>query len=377
MATTGAPRSSRALGASETETETGDGARALGADDAAPGPSPDETGEVLAAVEEQKPRHRIAVLRWQFAWLWWIPLIAAVTEVLSFVASQSRVVPDEDWQAAGEYVRERFEERDAVAAAPEWADPLMRRELGDLMTVADVGRSDTARYERLWALTIRGHEPAEAPRREPAIDEDFGRVRVRMWELGPSLVLYDFVEHIRDAEVTLRKDGQWLQCPWRRTGFPYAGGLNSGALWPDERFVCPAADWLWVGPTVQEDLHLQNHYCVWQHPPGGDDPMRSTFRDVPLGERVVLYAGIFYGNENTLDHGPVHVTVKVGEEQVGRLTHNDGDGWKRMEVWTRTPVEARRDPEARGDVSIEVTAPNPHVRTLCWAAAVERGTREP
>jgi hypothetical protein len=326
-------------------------------------------------VVEATPRHRFALLRWQFAWLWWIPLVAAAVEIVSFVVSQERVVTDADWRGAGAYVREHFAEGDIIVAAPEWADPLMRRELGDLMTLADAGRSDTARYERLWALTIRGHEPQDAPDREPAFDQTFGRVRVRMWELGPSLVLYDFVAKIREAEVAIHKEGRWLECPWRRTGFPYPGGLNSGALWPDERFMCPASDWLWVGPTVQEDLNLENHYCVWQHPPGGDDPMRSVFHDVPLGERIVLYAGIFYGNENTLDKGPVIVTVKVGDEQVGRLTHNDGDGWKRMEIATRSPAEARRDPEARGDVTIEVTAPNPHVRTLCWAGAVERGTR--
>jgi hypothetical protein len=105
-------------------------------------------------------------------------------------------------------------------------------------------------------------------------------------------------------------------------------------------------------------------YCVWQHP-AGTEPIRASFADVPLGERLVLYGGLYYEHKRNLEHGPVSVAVRVDGEEIGRMTHADGDGWKRMEASTQRAGRPRRE---RGTVTIEVTAPNPHLRSLCWAA---------
>jgi hypothetical protein len=293
---------------------------------------------------------------------WWLVFLGlAAAELIGHWVVRARVVPDEDWARAAAVVRAEHRPGDLIVAAPEWADPLVRRELGDRISLEDAGRSDLAQHERLWVLSIRGHRPEVAPDAPPTLNRQVGRVRVLRWDLEPSPVLYDFTEHVEEARVTIRAGGEDRPCPWRRTGRPRGGGLGAGPITPGERHVCdPRRGWLWVGTTILDDLDLRPRYCIWQHP-AGPEPIRATFPDVPLGERLVLYGDLYYEHERHREHGPVHVAVRVNGEVVGRMVHRDGDGWKRM-------VAATGGRGARGEVTVEVTAPNPHLRTFCWAA---------
>ena len=309
--------------------------------------------------------------------VWWLfPFILAVVEVGSFATTQSRVVSGDDWKRAGEFVRESFDsERDVAIVAPDWARPLALNALAEAASVAGAGRSDLAGYERVWALTSRGHDPSGLDvRRRPAVEHWFGRVRLRRWDLGASTVRYEFIEHIREAEVHLVQGGLERECPWRRTGFPYGGGVLQGPMVPGERFVCPSHPWLWVGRTVQEDLELQTRECIWQHPQG-NEPVRATFRDVPLGERLVFYGGIYHGHEHAKEGGPIYADIRVDGRSLARFTHEDGNGWGRLEVETRPPEEAQKEPNAIGVVTVDVTAPIPHLRTFCWTATIRSGSR--
>lgn len=296
--------------------------------------------------------------------VWLIFLALAVVEVVAHVVVQARVVERDDWERAAERVRAEWQEGDLIVVAPEWADPLLRQHLGDLITLEDAGRSDLAQYRRMWALSIRGHRPREAPDAAPEYDEQVGPVRVLRWALPGDAVLYDFTEHVPDARVSMVQGGRETPCRWIESGRARGGGLGAGPITPAERHACdPRRPWLWVGATVQDDLDLRPRYCVWQHP-AGEEPIRATFEDVPLGERLVLYADLYYEHERHEEHGPVHVAAFVDGEEIGRMIHADGDGWKRMVAST----QQGKAQEARGDVTIEVTAPNPHLRSLCWSA---------
>lgn len=297
---------------------------------------------------------------------WWLAfLVLAAIEVGGHFVLQSRVVPDADWERAAARVRQDHRPGDLIVVAPSWADPLLRRELGDLISLEDAGRSDLAQYRRLWALSIRGHRPAEAPDAPAEIVEQFGRVLVLRWPLTHDAeVLYDFTEHVEDAAVTLRRGDADVPCRWSVTR-PRAGGLGGGAAAPAARHDCdPRRPWLYVAATIQDDLELRPRYCVYQHP-AGTEPIRATFSDVPLGDELVLYGDIYYEHERDLEHGPVVVTVEIDGETAGQMTHRDGDGWKRMVASTRPLGGGER---RRGEVTIEVTAPDPHLRTFCWAA---------
>ncbi|MDQ3033851.1 MAG: hypothetical protein M3Y87_15650 [Myxococcota bacterium] len=296
---------------------------------------------------------------------WWLLLLGvAAIEVVGHFVVQSRVVPASDWDAAAAHVRAQWAEGDAVTVAPRWADPLMREAMGDRVDVATVGRSDLAAYRRLWSLSIRGHRASDAPPDAPDAAWQFGRVRLERWDLPQDeTVLYDFVDHVEDAQVAILEPDGARECRWTRSGRPSGGGLGSGPITPGERHVCdPRRPWLWVGATVEEDLEMLPRRCIWQHPPGAE-PVRASWTDVPLGESIVLYGGLWWEHERTMDGGPVDVVVRVDGQEVGRLTHTDGDGWKRIEA--AVPELLRG---GRGRVDVEVSAPSPHLRTLCWAA---------
>jgi hypothetical protein len=302
---------------------------------------------------------------------WWAAVLAvAVVEVVAHATIRSRVPSEGDWRAAASHVREHHQPSDAIVVAPSWADPLLRLSLGDRISFAAAAPSDLEGNERLWIVSIRGARSEWAPDRPADESARFGRVTVERWDLGPSNVVYDFVDNVQNAEVQWVQGGRSTACTWRST-FATGGNLGAGPLTPADRFVCPGArPWIWVGATVTEDLDLKPRHCIWQHP-AGVEPVRATFRDVPLGEAMTFFGGIYYEHERMRENGPVEARVYVGGELVGHMTHRDGDGWKRMAIDPRgTPA----GDVTRADVTVEVTARAPHLRTFCWSA---RMLREP
>lgn len=292
-------------------------------------------------------------------------VVVPAAELAAGATQRAALVEVDDWRRAAARVRPALRPGDAVAAAPGWADPMLRRVLGDAMPPVVVGRSDLAPFERLWVLSIRGADAPDAPAAAPALDERVGPVRVRRWDLGPSPVRADLVARLDGAQVTLGD----RPCPRRTDARLPPGGLGAGPMPPRDRFVCdPGRPWLWVGETVTEDLDLAPRRCVWQHP-AGEEPVRVALPDVPLGDRLVLYAGLYYEHERMRTGGPVHVRLLLDGRPLAALVHRDGDGWKRLEAAT-----PGRD-GTRGRLTVEVTAPDPHLRSLCWAGSTRAGPR--
>ena len=292
----------------------------------------------------------------------WIALLGfALFEVGAHAVTRMRVPTPQDFHEAASFVRRRMQPRDLIAGAPAWADPLLREALGDRIDLAMAGRSDSAAYERLWALSIRDAQVREAPPGAPELERRFGEVLVRRWSLGASTVRYDFVEHAMQAAVSVLSGGDGRACRLRHFGPPRGGGLGVGFLPPVQRFDCDRSTW--VGPVVLEDLDLQPRYCLMNAAPR-DRPLRVTFFDVPLAKRFVLYGGLYYERERMRRGAPAHVRVLIDGRLAGQMTHVDGDGWKRLEF--ATPSTARS-----GQVAIDVIAPDR--RSFCWAATTREG----
>jgi len=298
---------------------------------------------------------------------WSLVVLVVLVELVGHVAIQVRVPPDSDWAEAAAFVRTSLAPKDTVVAAPGWADPLVRRELGDVMSFNMAGMSDLAPFERLWALSIRGHLPELAPARAPDFERVFGQVRVMRWDLGRSQVLYDFVDHVEEASADFDEGGRRRVCE-KRHGPSSPGGLSTGPSVPHERFVCdPQRPWLWVGATVMEDLSLAPRYCVHEHPIG-PTPFRVSFPNVPLGDRLVVYAGLFSEHERMQEWPDIRVRVLADGREIANMNHQDGEGWKRLEALT--------EPGLAPEVTFEVTCPVPHYRTFCWSATTRSGSTE-
>jgi hypothetical protein len=296
------------------------------------------------------------------AWVWlWIAALA-LFELVAHPLIRAAVPSDESWERASAFVRERFEPGDRIVAAPHWADPIVRNHLGDLSSLRAAAPPDTGGFDRLWELGIRG---ATTRTDTATLEVSFDDVEVRMWPLRAPRVIYDFVEELRDARVEILRDGMPRSCPWTRAR-PDPGGLERGPMRPAERFVCdPKRPWLWVGPTVLADLELHPRRCIWQHP-AGPEPLRTIFEDVPLGDRLVVRAGIDYQVARERRRAPVSLTLVIDEEVVGELVHHDGEGWSGVEIDTSD----RNGQRAR--VRFETRASDPTARLFCYSASTQQ-----
>jgi hypothetical protein len=301
-------------------------------------------------------------------WAWVLLLVVPCVELAAHARVVSGVASDAEWQRAAAFVRSEFRAGDLITVAPSWADPTLRLHLGASITLAMAGRSDDSAFERAWVLSLRGEHAALEARGKLELEQDFGRVHVARYALGKSPVLYDFVSQWRTAKPTITRRTREEDCVLREDGVPRGAGLGKGVLYPlEERFDCDARKpWLFIGPVVLEDLSLEPRYCLWQHPQG-NAPVSMTFTNVPLGDELVFYGGLYYEHERMRDHGPVRADVFVEGVKRGSLTHRDGEGWKRMSVATNTGNAA-----THGTVRIEVTAPDPDKRSFCWSASTRR-----
>jgi hypothetical protein len=308
--------------------------------------------------------------RWASPW-WLVFLGLAIAEVAALVVREQRVTPESDWMAAAQLVRSQFESSDAITVAPDWADPLLRLYLGDRITSKVSGRSDLASFDRLWVVSIRGHNSPEAPKRAPDFRQSVGRVTIDRYDFGPTPVVLDLVDALPSAQVEQQTPAGPALCPWKeRVAGAARGGLGFGPVPPRQRFVCEAnSPNVWVGTTVIEDLELKPRRCIFQHPQGRA-PLSLVYHDVHLGSRIVLYTGLDYHNERDQKGPPVLMRVMAGDRELAKITHKDGEGWKRSVITSHQAGDA-----IRGDLRIEVSSPQPGRRIFCWAGTIQDAAR--
>lgn len=291
-------------------------------------------------------------------------LVLPLGELSAHALIRAHVPTLADYRAAVDFIRAELQPADLISSAPTFIDPIVRWNLGDKIPLAMAGRSDTAGYDRLWVISIRGALPAEAPRTAPELRKSFGRVEVLRYAPRKQPVLFDFVAAWERAEASIVRDGASKPCPLRTGGVARGGGLGKGVLMPvSKRFECdPRVPWLFISDVVLEDLDNRPHHCIWQHPQG-DEPVQLTFRDVPLGDALIFYGGIYYEHERMRQGGPVEATISVDGQVLGRFKHEDGDGYRALRLDTRALGKAR------GEVTVAVRAHDPQARSFCWAAS--------
>lgn len=294
-------------------------------------------------------------------WVWVSVAGLAAFELIAHPLIITHTPSDESWREAASFVRASLTPTDRIVSAPSWTDPFVRRELGDVMSLRAAAPPDDAGFDRIWELGIRG---ATTRTDTPTLERMIGPIRVRMWEVEAPAIVFDFVEHIAGAEVELVKSDVSVACPWTR-GRPDPGGLERGPMKPVQRFECDSRrPWAWVGATILADLDLRPRRCIWQHP-SGDGPVRTTFRDVPLADTLVVRAGVDYQVERRRKHAPVILRVFIDDVLAGELVHRDGDGWTGFEIDT---TQTRG---ASAAVRFETTASDPTARLFCYAASTQ------
>lgn len=297
--------------------------------------------------------------------LWIVLLLCASGELAAHATIESRVPSDDDYHAAAQHVREAFQASDAISAAPDYIDPLMRRELGDLIPLSMIGRPDLAAYKRLWVLSVGKARAKDAPARAPQWQRRFGNLRLSRYELGEPTETLNLVSALEDATVTLGTGSTGRRCPWRRGRAERGGALGRGTIGTAARFVCgPGRDGM-VAAVVVEDLNLGPRYCIWT-PALARRKLSVRFSNVALEDQLVLDAGLYYEHERDERDPPVRLHVRVNGQHRATLVHKDGQGFVRQVVPTV--------PSPDSDLEFEVNSTRRHRPGFCWSGSIRKAS---
>jgi hypothetical protein len=235
-----------------------------------------------------------------------IVLLALVETVNAFVAP-SRAPTEKDWTATAATVRAEFRPGDLIVAAPAWADPIMRQQLGDLVPLAVAGRMDAARYARIWEISQRGARAADTAGARVVEASRHGALTVKRWEKQAAHVTYDFLAEWHRAEVSVvTSDHVEVPCVVAQERFQCTGGPS---LKPE---------------LIEVDTSLRNGLAV--------DPVeRSTlvleFAEVPLGRELAVANGLHSVWLRKLGDGKVHMRVLALGRELGAVEATSGSGW--------------------------------------------------
>jgi hypothetical protein len=268
--------------------------------------------------------------------LWLLLPIAGLVELLAFVHDARSAPRLGEWQALRAEVAKLKGPTDLLVVAPEWTDPLARAAFGDeLMPVADEARPDVSAYPRAIEVDELGASAPELAGWAVQSEHTSGRFRIRIRaNPAPAHILFSFLDQARPPflEVSDRANDAERPCPFTGHAAVSAGGLHGHLAFPRQRYNCGGEEFF-VGVTILDDQEYRPRRCLWAHP-RGQDTLRLSFTNVPIGQKIHGYAGLSYFLLRDGAHEPVTLTARVNGEQVGRYLHRDEWGWHGFEFDT-------------------------------------------
>jgi hypothetical protein len=239
-------------------------------------------------------------------WLAVAIAVFALIETANALIAPHRVASDADWAAAAAEVRAGFQPGDLIVFAPAWSDQVGRSHLGDLMPLDMVGRSDDAKYRRIWEVSIRGARAPETRPLNAVKRSEHGRVAVALYEKPATGVAYDFTRHFADARVTNPAEPRTMEIDYQ----------------PRRGILAPLQQ---GRPTVLE------------------------WTGVPEARQLVGWVGLhdYYARKNA--DGPIRLALFIDGKPAKTVEARNADGWKRF---------ALDLPPGTHDVRVELSAPN-------------------
>lgn len=269
-------------------------------------------------------------------------VLLVVVETLSALTARWRVPSEADWQHAAAEVRGNFQPGDLIVAAPGWADPLMRQQLGDLVPMPIAGRMDAARFGRVWQISQRGAEAPEIKGLQAVQQSRHGALTVSRFDKPAAQVTFDFVaDWAKGALSLIEPDGRAVACS--------AGG--DGHHCPGPGYATPQI--LEIDTSPRFALHSE---------PVGRATLALDYDNVPLGRELAVGAGLHNVWKRKGGTGTVKVRVLVNGRELGIVSAANFSGWTVRAF--DTAVLAGQP----GKVRFEITADDPSSRHLGLAA---------
>lgn len=289
-----------------------------------------------------------------------LPVIAVLEIVLHFVWA-ARAPALDGYDVLEEPLRRLRQHGDAVVVTPRWAEPMVRRALGDegltLAALAGPGRGSAVE------VSLFGSTSEELEGWIVQSEERIGSFSVRRYHdphHTPAVV--DFVDAFEG--VAARPAVHLVPgaaCMFNPLAQPVAGDLGGHPTWPRERYVCPGPPAVTAGVTVIADERWRPRRCVLAHPPA-EGELAIRFSRVVLGRRLVGHGGLYWMTERARRGVPIQLRVEVDGAEVGVFIHADGDGWSPFEMDLGPPSAEPRD------VVFFVSSPGQRDRDFCFEA---------
>lgn len=271
-------------------------------------------------------------LRWLGRyWLALVPLVG-LGELAVDRWQASRAPAFGDYHALAQPVARLREPGDIVLVAPPWAEPMVRRALGDeVMPMKDLGRPDLSGHATALEVSILGQRSAELSDWREIDRQTQGSFLLRRLD-NPAHqpVKLDFVDALSPDRVEVWMGGS-TRCHWQPKARALSGGLGGHPTFPKERFQCPGGGFFNVGVTVIADEDFRPRRCLWAHPPRRGE-LVIRFKDVTLGETIFGHGGLYWIVERERRGAPIELRLRVDGDEVGQATHVDGDGWAAFEM---------------------------------------------
>lgn len=266
-------------------------------------------------------------------WLFLAIPIAGIAE-LGLALYFDHAAPDQaEYEALLPAMVSLYREGDLVVVSPRWAEPHVRQVLGDeFFPLKALARSDDASFERAIEISVRGKRAEELKGFREVQRKDVGPLVLRVLENPkPERVVFDFVDSLSPEWASAGASDPASKCTWTTRAEVMTGGLGGHPGFPAKRFECPEGAFLNVSVTVIADEKFLPRRCIWAHPTAtGERWVR--FSAVTLGERIVGHSGMYWMMEREGKGAPVELKVRVDGDEIGTITHRDGDGWAAFEL---------------------------------------------
>jgi len=298
-------------------------------------------------------------------WIWPTLLVSALAETGAHWYFKARAPNEHEWRALKPDIAKLYHPSDCIAVAPDWGDPLARHALGDeLMPLRKVARASDEGCERVITLSLFGAEYRPVTRWTELERLRSGPFAVSVRKNPDwTQARYVFIDHLEpdSLAVSVRQEASTASCPFSDRARQSSGGLGGDPTSPERRYNCPGGGFHWVGATIIDDEHYRPRRCIWA-PPSRTGPTTLHFHDVPLGRKLVGYAGGPWlmvrdglGPAVTL----TAVTGSGGPTLSSRFT--DTDGWTRFE-WDTQALE-----NTTTDVQLTVTGSPSMEQRFCFS----------
>ncbi|MDX2055066.1 MAG: hypothetical protein SFV15_21875 [Polyangiaceae bacterium] len=302
---------------------------------------------------------------------WWLLVLAVGPLELGAHLFFSRRAPGlDDYRALQARVTALRKPGDVVIIAPRWAEPIARTAWGDaLLPIAELGRLDLARFERVVLVTSMGQVAPELSGFARLVREAHGPFVVEVLKNpGFAPVKADLNERVVPellAVAVVQGSGERSPCIWSDSAVVRTGGLGGPAALPRERFQCVGGEDRFVGISILDDQEFRPRRCIWAHPPDGGY-LELSFSKVPRGRAVIGAAGLSY--LLTRDGVGSDVSLEVLADGVSLGTHRERDteGWQgfRFEL----PGSSQESSEV--ELTFRVSSVKAENRDFCFQAEV-------